>query len=203
MSKNLFYDEYKIKDIKSMICDDEEIIKNGKVLVKCKDCETCPLCEKISFEVYTGPNTFQRVPGYKCGKDNTYSEDITKLKKSKINSKRAIEEKKSFEKVEEKYKRRREKYITEETIKECIKVIKNCLSAEYGTYNEYGHEVIMLESIEIRKSEYGYILTHDGRIGDEGWYNTIRIHKKCNVKKLADELRRTFKHSVKNEGFRI
>lgn len=181
-----------ISKVKRMVCDDNEIIRNGKVLVSCDQCDGCPMLQQVELFVYTGPSRGRREPGYYCGKNKVYSEDISKLKKSKIKSKSEIEEKKSYEQVEEKFKRRRAKYITEETIKECIKDIESCLSTEYGTYNEYGHEVLMLESMYVTKNKFGYKFVHDGRIGDDGWYNTIRLHKKCDIDALRGALARRF-----------
>lgn len=178
----------RISKVKRMVCDDNEIIKNGKVLVSCDKCDGCPMLQQVKLFVHTGPSCGITEVGYYCGKNKVYSDDISKLKKSKIKSKHDIEEKKSFEQVEERFKRRRAKFITEETIKECINDIKSCLSTEYGTYNEYGHRVVMLESMYIAKNEYGYMFVHDGRIGDDGWYNTIRLHKKCDIDALRSAL---------------
>lgn len=182
-----------LKEIKEVICDGKTIIKNGKIKVKCSKCEDCPLCKKIELRIPAGPSSFTIENGFFCGKEKIYSDDIKTLKKSKIKSKHSIELQKCYKKIEEKYKRRREKYITEDTIKTVIKDIEDMLSTEYGTYNEYGHECLMLESIRINKNDYGYELTHDGRIGDNGWYSTIYIHKKCNIRKLEIELRKKYR----------
>lgn len=188
-----------IKKVKKMICNGKEIIRNGKVLVKCDKCEGCPMLKTTTAFIHTGINVGKRKTIYYCGKNEVYSEELKALKKSKIKSKREIEERRAYECLEERFKRRREKYITEETIKECIDDIQNCLNSEYGTYNEYGHKVVMLENIRITKNDYGYKLTHDGRLGDDGWYNKVRIHKKCDISKLRRALELKFNHRVEME----
>lgn len=188
----------KIKDIKNMKYGNKKIIKNGKLLLKCnKKCNQCELCKETEFHVYVGPSRYQRIKGYFCGKNKTYAESENKLHKSKIKAKGIIEEEKAYDLIKEKFKRKREKFITDESIKECKEDIDKCLSTQYHTYNEYGQEILMLESMRIRKNKFGYTFEHNGRIGDDGWYTDIYLHPKCNIQTFKNAMERQFHQRVK------
>lgn len=188
------------KDIKEMLVDEKCIIKNGKLKIGCKNCDECPMCKEISFEIHISSHTLKREQGFYCGYNKVYSEEIDKLKRSRIRSKSEIELRKSYELIEEKFKYRRQGYITDETIKECINDIKQCMipCEEGHAINEYGHRRIELERIRIYKNDYGYVVYHYGKMGDDGWSSKIYVHKKCDAKRLVSELRRVAsKHRCK------
>ena len=196
--------ECKCKDINKLLIDDKEIIKNGKLLVDCWDCHDCPICKKVDFGIYLTPHTFKREKGYYCGKNKVYSENIDNLKNSRVKSKGEIELKNSYKIIEDKFKYRREKYITSKSIKECVDDIEDCMnpSNERDAINEYGHKRIELEQIRLYKNDIGYTVNHYGIIGDYGWSSKIYIHKRCDVNKLASVLRSIafrYKGDFKNE----
>lgn len=185
------YAENSLKDIKQLRHGNLTIIKDGKLALKCNNhCKDCPMCEDARLEVYTNPNTFRIMWGYRCSNKGTYSETLEKLPTSKIKSEHEIELKRAYEQINDKFARRRTKYVTDETIKMLISEIDDALTPNmYEHYNEYGHERIELETVEIRKNKYGYTLWYDGRMGDYGLSSTIYLNKKCDVDAVIDALK--------------
>lgn len=113
-------------------------------------------------------------------------------------SKYQIELKNKYEEIKERFKYKREKFITEESTKEVIKDIQHCMtpSSDGEAINEYGDYWIRLENIRIDKNKYGYDIYHYGDIGDYGWTSTVYLHKRCNIKVLKEALEKEFKIKV-------
>lgn len=199
------YSETNIKNIKLLKQGDLTIIKNGKFSIKCnKDCKNCPLCKITMFDIYTRPNSFKIGKGYRCGKKGTYSETLEELPSSKIKSKHEIEIRKAYELIDELFIRRKSKYVTDMTIDLLIEEIDDALTPNMCEhYDEYGHERIELETIEIRKNKYGYTLWYHGRMGDYGLSSTVYLNRKCNVEEIASALRnryyKTYRTNIKIE----
>ena len=183
-----------LEDVKELIIDNKIIIKNGEIKTRCEECTGCIFCKNIRIDVYSTPRTFEIEEGFYCGYKKTYSETIENLKRSKIKRKSDIELKKAYEKINEKFKYRRERFITEESIKEVISDIEQCMtpSMEMEAVDEYGHLRIELEKIRLLKNKYGYSVSHYGKMGDNGWASEIYLSGKCNIDKLENELRKKF-----------
>ena len=190
-----------IQDIQKMIIDGHQIIKNGKILITCKVCETCPRCSEVKCSVYLNPNIYKQESCYYCDYKQVYAEEKNTLKKSNIKGKWEIELKKTYDVINNEFKYKREKYITEQSIKKCIDDIYYCMEPvnPQDAINEYGHKRIELEEIRINKNDYGYQVYHNGRIGDYGWTSKIYLHKKCNISKLYDALTYEFHINIKME----
>ena len=188
------YTEYDIKDIKLLKHNGQTIIKNGQLQLQCnKQCNNCPMHETIRFEIYTRPNSFRIEKGHHCTHKNTYSETIETLPISRRKSKIDIELRKAYKDIDEKFNYRRTKYVTDETLKEIINEIDDALTPDmYEHYDEYGHVRIELETIEIRKNDYGYTLWYHGRMGDYGLSSTIYLNSKCDTNIIARKLRERY-----------
>lgn len=192
----------KIKDIKDLHYGNTQLIKDGEVKLTCtKNCSNCPMHKRINFEVYITSHSFRNVEGHKCCNRNVYDDDIEHLPFSRQKSKWKIELYKQYEGINEKFKYRRTPYITEKSIEEIVQDIRDCMtpSVDGDLIDEYGHERLELECIELRQNAYGYEVYHHGRMGDYGWSSTIRLHRNCDMDAVESALRKKFRTTFKNK----
>lgn len=187
----LDYTDLPVNAIKHLATSNMDIVKDGKIVLNCNnDCLRCPMCEDYQFRIYAQPRSFTLENGYRCALKGKFAENIAALAKSRVKHASEIEVKKGFDVVNKKFYRKQAKYITEQTIKEVITEIDECLTPQmYEHYDEYGGVRIDLDSIHIEDKKYGYILTCDGRMGDYGLYTKIYIHKRCDIQALKSRLR--------------
>ena len=192
----------KTKDITDLHYGDTQLIKDGKVNLKCtKDCNNCPMHKNIKFDVYITSHSFKMENGHKCCNRNVYSEDIGDLPYSRQKSKWKIELRKQYEGINEKFKYRRTPYITEKSIEEVLEDIEDCMtpSVDGDVIDEYGHRRLELESIELRRNMLGFEVYHHGRMGDYGWSSTVRLHRNCDMGLMESALRNRFRTDIKVE----
>lgn len=190
----------KIKDIDNLHYGNTTLVQDGELLLKCnKECEQCPMHKNIQFEVFITSHTFKNVQGHKCCNRLVYSEDIKDLPFTRQKSKKAIELRKQYEGIHEKFKYRRTPYITEKSIEEVVEDIISCMtpSVEGDVIDEYGHRRLELEKIVLDKNDFGFEVYHYGRMGDYGWTSTVRLHRNCDMKMMESALRSKFRTSFK------
>jgi len=97
--------------------------------------------------------------------------------------------------IEEKFKYKRQKYITEQTVKEIIKQINYDMNngSEQTYIDEYGNVRLSLDNIRIfPKAEICPNLRYNGRKGDYQFNDEIILHPRCNFDKIKQELEKYY-----------
>lgn len=147
---------------------------------------------------YTSSVTREVVEGNYCECNGTYSISIDELPQSKCQSEWEMEQKLTYDNVNKKFYRRQQKYITEETIKECLEDIGDAMtpSVDGDLIDEYGHKRLRITSIRLYKNKYGFEMVHYGDMGDCGWSSTVYIHKRCDMDRLYYELCSKYGRSI-------
>lgn len=175
------------------------MVKNSKISFECsKECNKCPFIKTKDLSIYIKPSTYRIEEIFYCQWRKRYSETMEKLPSSRMKYTHDLRLRKAYDSLKEKFYRKGVKHITDETIKECILNIENCMTpnAESEAYNEYGHYHVELEDVEIRENNYGYTVYHSGRMGDYGWTQSILVHKRCDTDRLHMALRKRYGHVV-------
>lgn len=89
-------------------------------------------------------------------------------------------------KVKAKYKYRREKFVTEHTIRFVIGRVREAMNSGMdGHYiDEYGHYRLTMDKMNVTPWDWGYRLSCYGSMGDDGWFVEILIPPRCNLEDL-------------------